>query len=122
MYLTIKLCTHLFEIELIICIKMDLALNNLQRFICHNTQTAQPIRNNIFMVYPCYYKVLDGREDILVEFPFFKDQYQHYYSNDIVTLSKERLDKLITTYQEHLICTIDIPMVLKETLYWVCWW
>ena len=33
MILIIKLCTHaeneLFEIELIICIKMDLALNNL---------------------------------------------------------------------------------------------
>ena len=27
--------TELFEIELTICIKMDLALNNLQRLICH---------------------------------------------------------------------------------------
>ena len=31
--------TELFKIELIICIKMDLALNNLQRLICHKTQT-----------------------------------------------------------------------------------
>ena len=35
MILTIKLCTHaktdLFEIELIICTKMDFVLNNLQR-------------------------------------------------------------------------------------------
>ena len=42
MFLTIKLCnscyTELFEIELIICIKMDLALNNLHRLICHKTQ------------------------------------------------------------------------------------
>ena len=30
--------TELFEIELIIYIKMDLALNNLQRLICHKTQ------------------------------------------------------------------------------------
>ena len=31
------------EIELTICIKMDLALNNLQRLICHKTQpTNQP--------------------------------------------------------------------------------
>ena len=41
MFLTNKLCTHakleLFEMELIICIKMDLALNNLQRLICHKT-------------------------------------------------------------------------------------
>ena len=35
MFLTIKLCTHA---ELVICIKMDLALNNLQRLICHKTQ------------------------------------------------------------------------------------
>ena len=46
MFLTIKLhlCwTELFQIELIIYIKMDLALNNLQRLICHETQpTNQP--------------------------------------------------------------------------------
>ena len=45
MFLTIKLCTHakteLFEIELIICLKMDLALNNSQRLICHETQKNQ---------------------------------------------------------------------------------
>ena len=39
MFLTIKL---LFEIELIICIKIDLALNNLQRLISHKTQNKQP--------------------------------------------------------------------------------
>ena len=32
----------MFEIELIICIKMRLALNNLQRLICHKTQTTNP--------------------------------------------------------------------------------
>ena len=41
---TIKLCTHgklnMFEIEPIICIKMDLALNNPQRLRCHKTQTT----------------------------------------------------------------------------------
>ena len=30
---------ELFEIELFICIKIDLALNNLQVLICHKTQT-----------------------------------------------------------------------------------
>ena len=30
---------ELFEIELFICIKIDLALNNLQRLIYHKTQT-----------------------------------------------------------------------------------
>ena len=36
--------TELLEIELIICIKMDLAWNNLQRLICHKTNqpTSQP--------------------------------------------------------------------------------
>ena len=31
--------TELFEIELFICINMDLALNNLQMLICHKTKT-----------------------------------------------------------------------------------
>ena len=31
--------TELFELELLFCIKMDLVLNNLQRLICHKTQT-----------------------------------------------------------------------------------
>ena len=31
----------MFEVELIICIKIDLALNSLQRFICHKTQTTK---------------------------------------------------------------------------------
>ena len=41
MFFTIKLWTYakLFKIELFICIKLDLALNNLQRFIYHKTQT-----------------------------------------------------------------------------------
>ena len=30
--------TELFEIELFICIKKDLSLNNLQMFICHKIQ------------------------------------------------------------------------------------
>ena len=39
MFLTMKLYTYeLFEIELLICIKMDLALNNIQKLICHKTQ------------------------------------------------------------------------------------
>ena len=46
MFLTIKLCTNAklncFSIEQIICIKMDLALNNLQRLICHKTKQTKP--------------------------------------------------------------------------------
>ena len=43
MFLTIKLqswYTELFEIELIICIKMNLAVNNLERLKCHKPQTT----------------------------------------------------------------------------------
>ena len=40
MFLTIKLCTHA---KLIICIKMNLELNNLQRLKCYKNQaTNQP--------------------------------------------------------------------------------
>ena len=35
----------MFEIEHIISIKMDLALNKLQRLICHKTQTTNQLRN-----------------------------------------------------------------------------
>ena len=34
----------MFVVELIICIKMDLALNNLQSLICHKTQSNKPIK------------------------------------------------------------------------------
>ena len=34
----------MFEIELFICIKIELALNNLQRLICHKTQTNKQIK------------------------------------------------------------------------------
>ena len=51
MFLTIKQCTELFEIELLICIKMDLALNNLQRLTCHETQTTnQPYDPNFDLI------------------------------------------------------------------------
>ena len=46
MFLTIKLCTYVFWIEQIIYIEMDLALNNLQRLICHKTQQTKPNNNN----------------------------------------------------------------------------
>ena len=51
MFLTIKLCTHAklncFKLELIIYIKMDLALNNQQKLICHKT----PTNNQLAMIY-----------------------------------------------------------------------
>ena len=47
LFLTLKLdlgSAELFEIEFIICIKMDLALNNLQRLIWHKIDpTNQPL-------------------------------------------------------------------------------
>ena len=45
MFLTIKVCTNaklnFLKIELTICIKMDLALNNQQILLCHKTQTTK---------------------------------------------------------------------------------
>ena len=42
-----------FERELIICIKMDLVLNNLKGLICHKTQpTNQPIKIHFFLNRP----------------------------------------------------------------------
>ena len=43
MFLTIKLCTRakMNCLNRTICIKMDLALNNLQRLICHKIQPAK---------------------------------------------------------------------------------
>ena len=35
-----------FELELIIYIKMDLALNNLQRLMCHKTQAIKLTNQN----------------------------------------------------------------------------
>ena len=35
--------TELFEIELIICIKLELALNNLRKLICHKPQTTNQL-------------------------------------------------------------------------------
>ena len=50
--------TELFGIELFICIKMDLALNNLQRLICHKIKPNQrnlvvksTMRNSFVEVY-----------------------------------------------------------------------
>ena len=39
---------ELFEIEVIICLKMDLALNNRQRLICHK---IQPTNQNIILIF-----------------------------------------------------------------------
>ena len=57
MFLTIKLCTQLFEIELTICLKMDLALNNLQRMICHKNQLTNQLNYiNIVKFYLSIYQ------------------------------------------------------------------
>ena len=46
--------TELFEIELFICIKMNLVLNNLQRLICHKTQRInQPTSDLYFLMKHC---------------------------------------------------------------------
>ena len=53
-FLTIKLCTicltELFSIEQIIYIKMDLALNNLQKLICHKTKQTKSNHTYMFIL------------------------------------------------------------------------
>ena len=39
--------TELSELELFICIKIDLVLNNPQRLICHKTQTSYLVYTKI---------------------------------------------------------------------------
>ena len=71
MFLTIKLCTHaklnFLKTELIICIKMELALNNLQKLMCHKTEPTNPprqfsfclmdkVRQNLFLFFLIYQK------------------------------------------------------------------
>ena len=61
MFLTIKLyscLTESFEIELIICIKMDLALNNLQKLICHKNQPTLFL-NDVLFIYICLHRALN---------------------------------------------------------------
>ena len=49
MFLTIKLCSH----AKLNCfkIKMDLALNNLQRFICYQTQQTKPNQTKLDVIF-----------------------------------------------------------------------
>ena len=56
MHLTYKLCTHaklnFLKIEQTICIKMDLALNNIKRLICHKTEpTNKQLQNPYIYIY-----------------------------------------------------------------------
>ena len=41
--------TELFVIELFICIKIDLALNNLRTLICHKTQTNKQTNKHYYI-------------------------------------------------------------------------
>ena len=43
--------TEFFEIQVIICIKLDFALNNLQRLICHKIQTTNQPSLYIYIKY-----------------------------------------------------------------------
>ena len=59
----------MFEIELIIYIKMDLALNNLQKLICHKTHPTNQLTNLFFSV---FFGFLSPRHLLsLLFFPYF---------------------------------------------------
>ena len=66
--------TELFSIEQIIYIKMDLALNNLQRLICHKTQQTKPNPQNQSKTesinFPAHQRDRQDFTHILFYFPF----------------------------------------------------
>ena len=74
MFLTIKQFTHaelnFLKIELTICIKMDLALNNLQRLICHknstNQPTNQPLNQHTEFLFYCHFQVTCSVETTII--------------------------------------------------------
>ena len=78
MFLTIKLCTYaeteLFSIEQIIYIKMDLALKNLQRLICHKTKQTKP------NIYICIYRNESDRK--CCKFTLYQTANQRFSKQD----------------------------------------
>ena len=59
----------MFEIELIIYIKMDLALNNLQRLICHKTQPTNFVLwagEFLFLCRGCSQHILSPADRVLL--------------------------------------------------------
>ena len=60
------------EIELFLCIKMDLALNNIQWLICHQTKPNQTkmlptnysLRNHMYLIYKKYLE-LDNQQGLI---------------------------------------------------------
>ena len=55
---------RIYEIELIICIKMDLALNNLQRLICHKTQIPKQQVLNQFFAFLSFYSLICWNNEV----------------------------------------------------------
>ena len=85
----------LFEIELFICIKMDLALNNLQWLTCHKTKA-----NQTKMV------------TLLVEFEFWKREKDRWCKEDGVGNSKL---ELTTSASENWIMWMGMLSYYKGT-------
>ena len=54
---------------MIICIKMDLALNNLQRLICHKTQQTKPNQKEIRNIYRFFTRDPAGMLKYLIPSP-----------------------------------------------------
>ena len=81
-----------------ICIKMDLALNNLQRLICHKTQPINPTLQGpiLELVYP-------------------------WYTNTEYNRRKDNMNSYIHTRTFNIgISTICIQMVLKRKNIQMC--
>ena len=52
-WIVLNRTVYLFEIELFICIKIDLALNNQQRLICHKPKQINKHTHTYIYIYVC---------------------------------------------------------------------
>ena len=84
MFFKIKLYTHaklnFFKIDLFIRIKTDLALNNLQRLICHKTQPTNQPNHSAYSTPECLQR-LDREigENRKTSFKIMKTVYYYSY-------------------------------------------
>ena len=97
MFLTIKLCTHteLFEIELFIGIKMDLALNDLQMLICRKIKKQKT--NSVYLILrrdQCFLLVVPGyAAKFQLELVYFEEVLDHLRTTTLYQTSNQGMNK-----------------------------
>ena len=94
----------MFEIELIISIKMNLALNNQQRLICHKNPTNQP------KIYLIKWNTTGIRT-----YHFLKEKYQIWPQND-----RQTWLTYLSIYLSWIFLVISTNKGQK--FFWICEW